>query len=312
MLAWIAAAALAYETDQLTDRDQPLEDALPYANAQMDAEIRAVVHAANAELGCDGDPVAARDVVARLLRGYADNPRLVLHRGLLRSFGFGAYSYLLETGPIDRRAFLDRSDIYGGISIWRSPILGGAGPASTILLAGVLMGTDKLDHFLVNGEDLWRASRDGADDERAKRLGTRTENNFFGLKTSLAFSWGDLRADWDGYQFYRAQFRDGGMLQLDELGCIAQRRPFDWAEWVDPGWDEVINPSVYTKGVQKAVTRRLQAEKATICAQYAVWGTDELREARAAALADRATYRGAKAPDGVDPFALDVLCGGSP
>lgn len=310
-IAWFVSSALAYETDQLTDRDKPLIDSQPYANAVMDTLLQELVEEMRGE-SCDADDDKLRDVIARHLREHTDGVERVPERGFWRSFGYGYYGAALERAPIEKRTFADRSDIYGEIPFFRGVILHTAGTCSTINMGGVLIGVDKVDHFLTTGYDLWSASRGGKSDAAAIRWSTHSENTWLGHFTSGGFSYGDIAANWDGYQFYSTLLTPKSVLGRDEAGCVVRQRDWDWAEWVDSDWDEVTNPNVYTRGVQKEVSARLLEERDSICASYARWGRAAYQEGLATRLASPVTGSNAKAPPRSDPFKLDELCAGEP
>lgn len=308
MIALLVSTAFAYETDQLTDRDAPLADALDYANATMNDLLDAIVADLDAKPHTAVAPVT-RGVIAWRIRHDVDYTERLHGRGFWRGFGYGHYSVALETGPIDRRSFLERTDIYGGLGLFQSLILHVAGPCSTINLAGFHVGTDKIDHFLVDGYETWRHSHDGTDDAGAIDWATRTENTWLGHYTSGAFSYGDLRADYDGYRFYAGLLGPDSVIGLAADGGVVRKRSWDWTEWVSADWDEVLNPNVYNRGVQKGVSARLDADRASVCASYARWGDDRYRTALAARVAAPPDWAGPRAPARFDPFQLDALCG---
>ncbi|MCB9689823.1 MAG: hypothetical protein H6735_32590, partial [Alphaproteobacteria bacterium] len=136
----------------------------------------------------------------------------------------------------------------------------------------------------------------------------RTENGKYGLETSEAFSFGDLRADRDGAAFYDGLLDpERGVAEVGEDGCLRLTRPFTWRDRITWEYDEVLNPPVYTPEVQLAVTRHLEAHRDAYCASYAVWGegyAEHLQEL----LREPLPYVTAEAPPRSDPFHLDELC----
>ncbi len=300
-------AALAYETDQLTRRAEPLEDALDAANAHMNVLLAGAVARTNEENRCAGPDAAIRESLARHIYRLTSRDTKIKGRKGLRGFGYGAYSAWLETGPVDRRTFQDRSDIYGAVEPEESLILATAGICSTVQLGGILVGTDKVDHFLGEGYAYAVVSRMGKKPERAIKWGTGTELTFFGFLTSSAFSFADLRANWGGYQFYTTLLDVDSAFARDEEGCVVQTRPFDWTEWLDTDYDEVLNPSVYVNHVGDDVTDRLLAHRESYCEGYEMWGQG-LPERVVSALDTRPPYASKAAPPRTDPFQLDALC----
>jgi hypothetical protein len=304
----LVSVGLAYESDQLTWRTVRLEDALPAANDHMDELLDQAVAAANAQSGCVGSDRELRWVLARELHRVVGTRATVEARGQLPVMSFGAYAAWLETSPIERHTFTQREDIYGGVAARQNLLLATVGPCSTIRLGDVLVGTDKIDHFLVQGFLYFRRSRQGDLPERAVRWGTFTERSYWGMATTKIFSYADLAANYDGYTFYAGLLGPGSVLQRDERGCVEQARPWDWTEWVDWRYDEVLNPSAYRPVILTEVDARLLERRDEVCAAWREQPWLDSAE-RAAALMDEALpYDLRRAPMRMDVFALDRLC----
>lgn len=299
--------ALAYETDQLTDRGVPLQDALDVANERMNTLLAEAVLRTNRETACEATQEDTRQSLARHIFRLTSRETYVEGRKGLEGFGYGAYSAWLETAAIDRRSFEDRHDIYGRVGVGDSLVLAEAGICSTVQLAGVLLGTDKLDHFLGEGYAYAQISGWGRRPERAIRWGTATELTFFGLMTSATFSFADLRANWDGYRFYTSLLAQDSVVTRNPNGCVELSRPFDWSDWIGPEYDELLNPPVYVDRVQEAVSVRLAEQRETYCRGFEEWGSG-LPERTMAALDAPRPYVGPAAPRRVDPFQLGALC----
>ncbi len=249
-----------------------------------------------------------RRAVARQVFHLAATNTHVPRRGPIRGMGAGRMAALLEqVDGVERRAFDDRSDIYGDLTWWHSVILRAVGACSTIRLHGVDVGTDKVDHFVEEGFVYFRVSRWGADPDRALRHGTRTERGTYGLVTSKAFSFGDLAANHAGYRFYAGLLGPESVVGRDAEGCAVRTRPFTFAEWVEPTWDEVLSPNVYTRLVQRGLDRTLDAREDALCASYAAWA-----EGHEAWLAEILATPGpdvrGRSPARVDPFRLPERC----
>src|SRR5688572_3779953 len=103
MLLLVSSLALAYETDQLTQRSEPLEDILDLANDKMNAMLAEAVAKANKETRCEAPPATTRQVLARSIFQIVSRDTYVKGRKGLEGFGYGAYSAWLETGPVKRR-----------------------------------------------------------------------------------------------------------------------------------------------------------------------------------------------------------------
>lgn len=311
LLVLLLIPAAAYETDQLTDRDEPLADAAEALDAWMTRTLVLAVSETNAQTQCRGSERHLRQVLAHSIhRRTADDTHLS-NRGLVRGMGYDRVMAFLEESPVvERRAFPERGDLFGLAKLDEAAILATAGVCGTVKLAGVLMGTDKPSHFTDVGYDYYRRSRDGLRPSRAVRYGTRTERSYYGSMTSSSFSYADLRANWDGYRFYAGLLKPGSPVQRREEGCLEVVAPFRWADWVDWEYDEVLNPSVYTAGAQAAVDRRLTLDRDHYCGQYQALGGADFDAKLAENLAKSPHYYGDKAPPREDPFGLAERCAG--
>jgi len=273
----------------------------------MDELMQRAIHRTNDKLSCEADPVRTRRVFARLLHNETARGVRVAHRGMLAQFGFDAYSAWIESGTLPRREFIDRSDVFGRVSASDSVVLRAVGVCSTVRINDTLLGTDKLDHFLDLGYTYAKSSNWGRRPERAVQLGTRTELRGLGLWTSMVFSYADLRANWDGYLFYRDLFQLHSPIALGADGCVGQRRPWGWSEWIDDEYDEVLNPSVHTDRVQARLWERLRDDPAKYCeaAGDIVAGHTAHLESL---FSERPVYVGPGSPTREDPFSLGALC----
>jgi hypothetical protein len=293
-LVLCATRADAYESDPLSARRDPPADATILANAHATELLGGAIDRVNALTECQGDDRAMHVALAKEVARTMTDKRTVPSRGRQPQMWFGAYAAWLEEGPIERMDFRDRTDVYSNVRISNSAILRVFGPASTIQLAGVLLGTDKIDHFWVQGYDYFRVSKDGLEPERAVRWGTRTELGIWGEATTGVFSYADLAANYDGYQFYATLLSPTSGIVRDDEGCVRMVRPFDWAEWIDWHYDEALNPSVYTEGIAADVERWTTSSGNGICTDDEVWETARTSVENSAQR--EGYYVGAKAP----------------
>ncbi len=309
--AWmvIIGLATAYETDQLTDRHLPLRDITPAANAKANEIVRQSIDETNRRTGCDAPVARTRRVLARRLHHNLASKKPVWSRGLFRAPGYTVYSHWMETDPaVERRSFArPRTDIYSSLAVWHSFVLSTAGTTSTFRLGDVLMGPDKPDHFFDLGWRYWKRSREGSEPLRGIRWGAATENTIYGMFTSKTFSFADLAANHAGFVWFDQLLEVDGDIVRGDDGCLVQRRDFDWRDWVSDDWDEVLNPSVHTRLVQRGLTRHLRRHREAYCASYAQWG-DGHAEHLAAKLAERPVYAQGRIPQRSDPYQLDRLC----
>jgi hypothetical protein len=311
MMLWLVTAALAYETDQLTDRHIPLADSLVVSNEVVNARLSAAVDAANARTRCKASDRRTARVLAREIYARTGQPASIPSRGFLRSPGFTVYSVWMETDDaVERRSFPDpRGDIFSELGFLESAVLATAGTASTFQLAGVTLGSDKPDHFWDLGFAYFERSRWGAQPERGIAHGVATEYGIYGLATSNTFSWADLAANYAGYLWYEQLLSDTSELQRGEDGCVVQVADFDWAQWVTWEWDEVLNPPQFTPVVERGVQRHLFANRESYCASYDAWAGASHAVYLHEALSGAPLYAQGAPGNRRDPYRLDVLCG---
>lgn len=128
----------------------------------------------------------------------------------------------------------------------------------SVLIDDVFVGPDKVDHFFDQGYAYWQVSRYGKNLKQALNHGVSGENGYFGLKASGVFSFADLRANYMGYLFYKDMFDlEIPLFSVTEKGCLTKERPFDWKNWIDWQWDELLNPSYYKPTLFKKIRKHL-------------------------------------------------------
>ena len=192
---------------------------------------------------------------------------------------------------------------------------------------GVLMGIDKLGHFLAQGFQYYERYRElSASLPEAARFpairdyGHEQELGQLGIATGGVYSFADLAANWAGMSFFLALFDDVDIegdkharyFEQNADGTVRRVRDFHWAEWVSPDWDEVLNPAGIEKRVlYDKVARNLRrrpgppnAQRPSICEMYrrdpsAYLGPN-------AVLRPRTKYSVPERAASVAPYALDV------
>jgi len=272
LLALLLAAlpAGAYETDPLSGRDAPFADATPVLDAQADAILARAIARTNERTGCRADDATTRRILAKSIERQTDPNRLVRHRGPIRAFGFSSYSAWMETDPgVPILAYPHQADIFSDIRFGENLILRLWGSCGAVRMGDVWVGSDKFDHFWDLGWVLYDVSRDGADPEAALLYSLRDEAGRRGYHSSGSISYGDLRANYDGYRFYAGLLGEGSIVRRGPDGCLVSTRPWDWMEYVDRDWDEFLNPSAFTPAARRGIDRHLEGKDALICAMDA-------------------------------------------
>lgn len=252
----VAVSAVALETDQYYTWGLPLADATAALNAKINLEIRRSLSAASAS-NPGGPPMCP--AIARELRSR-------VHFWIFQPIEIWAtHSPLvprLPATPEDELAFR-RIDLYGNhgpfdVGMW-------VPDSPTVEVGGVRFGTDKLSHFFSSG---WRyyqkyhaAKARGLSDQQAQdaaiHWGIIEERTITGLLTDGVFARGDLEANFGGMRFYLSLCEGPDPMVALEANQWKVRRPFDWREFVTPGWDEAYHVSIYSASRWRKVRPRL-------------------------------------------------------
>lgn len=243
---------------QLSDSKQSFND---WVNQQLEKGVQELNKGAHSDRHFSEDPL---DVFAEIFLGlmpelitpieihFLKNLRSIpFHKPL---FGIYRHATPRDMGPV-------------GFS---APIF------PTLKFDGILLGVDKLGHFFAQGFEYMSKYRDekltswGQSEEEllesVRTLGAESESGIYGFKTTGIFSYADLAANWQGFQFYRALL-DGPnpYIKRDETGRWVLARRFDFADYVTDDWDEVLNPNLYW---DKTFEKKMQREYRRHCHEF--------------------------------------------
>lgn len=267
LLAGAAACLSANEVDQFTQRERyagSLPDSLCRLNLLTNRLLGQAVDLWNKRFGPGGRQAAPagqqaayhylalyiHNVVAREDRSNLPEeeeyvPEQVDVFQALAKSGRGPLQALLED-PEYEGIYLERLTD----NVYRDAFPSAYNVTFVVKVAGVLAGTDKIDHFFDQGYEYWRLSNDGANAARAINYGVDSEYGWFGLIPAGVFSYADLRANWRGYQFYLCL---PSLFQIDQHGRMRQVRRFDWRYWIDWQFDELLNPNAYSDAMYNQI-----------------------------------------------------------
>lgn len=240
----LAGAAAAYETDQYSNRLAPLGDSAPVLNREVNAAIE--------------------DLAAHW-KGPRDDGRMVMavfHR-------IGGYFWVdrlerwaMNSPEVDKLPTPRRQSMYRGLPLRATRVAAMFGIGPTFRLGNVLIGSDKIGHFLSQGRKFWQRWQRNGNEQRAADTAARVEAGIFGGITTGAYSNSDLVANYEGYRFYRSLFEDGiidgkpAILAWQD-GRWRVQRAFDWNDHVNDYWDEALNPNAYSRPLRHALQVRL-------------------------------------------------------
>ena len=256
LAAW-AGEARAIETDQYYAWGRDVADSTDAVNAKFNLELSRVLARINA------DDAGAHAECGDVRKSIVAHFRLMIFHELELWVANTPLVDRVPSGAEDAHEFRQRyvHHEHGALEFVNM-----MPPSPTIRLAGVLVGTDKLTHFLSQGSWTYRSYRNavekGQTRDEAERsaidLGILTERSILGLAASGVLSLADLEANYQGMRFLRSLCDDEPpMLEREESGW-RMRRPFDFRDWVTPEWDESYQPSVFAKRRWKHVQHTLE------------------------------------------------------
>lgn len=194
-----------------------------------------------------------------------------------------------------------------------------------IQVSGVLIGLDKLGHFIAQGFEYYTYNQslpagmsESARYDAVRRQADQQERHQLGYATGGVFSFADLAANWQGMLFFMSLFAD---IQVEGQrhtrfferapdGHYRRVREFHWSEWISSDWDEALNPSLAESAILYQKLKHnfdwRSAGQPSICDEYkrdadAFFGPRQ-------ALRPRASYTLTPGPSGY-PIDVRVLCG---
>lgn len=92
------------------------------------------------------------------------------------------------------------------------------------------------------------------------------EDNQWGMKGSMARSYGDIAANVEGFKFWSDLTEgDRPYLKMNTFGQWEQVRSFDWTEYVSHAWDEGVNRSDFYPSIEERVEARIQEVLGSRC-----------------------------------------------
>lgn len=133
-----------------------------------------------------------------------------------------------------------------------------SGLAQTVQTNGIYFGIDKLSHFGSTGRRylkhyLKKMSEGHTKEEAIRsaiRFGLSNEAGILGLWPSGVFSYGDMEANYQGFQFYLGLCLEGEETLLENVeGKWKLTTNPDIRNYVNPYWDETFNRSYFSRGI---------------------------------------------------------------
>jgi hypothetical protein len=241
----------AYETDQFSNRQQFIHDSTSIMNKQVTLAIAYAITG---------------------LRGSRDDMNVV--NGIYYKIGGKHWvdkleRFAMDSDDVERLSTPPYDSIYSGHPLYATRVAALFGVGPTLKINHVLVGTDKLGHFLSQGRKFYRRWVRVNDERKAAEHSAYTERAIFGQMTTGSYSNADLVANYEGYLFYRSLFEDNiipgkpAILAWENDHWVMQR-PFDWADHINDYWDEALNINHYDAKLYPYMKTRLL----TFCDDY--------------------------------------------
>jgi hypothetical protein len=222
----------AYETDQFTNRLQPIKDSTALLDEQVNLSI------AKAVADWKG-PRKDRKVVTAIYNDIGG-----------KHWVDKIERWAMNSEDVERLQLTRWESIYRGHPLWATRVAALFGVGPTIKVNNQLIGSDKLGHFLSQGKKFWVRYQKLEDEAKAAEHSAYTERALFGQMTTGVYSNADLVANYEGFLFYRSLFEDDitpgkpAILVWTGEGWEVQRE-FTFADHVNEYWDEALNINHY-------------------------------------------------------------------
>lgn len=297
----VPAAAIAYETDQFTDRDNPIADSTAILNQKVNETIAGIV----ADWDDGPDEMAVVNAIYHEIGGHHWVDKLE--------------RWAMKSGRVEKLDTPRYDSVFSGLPFYALRVTSFFGVGKTIRVNGVLIGSDKIGHFLSQGRKYYRRYLKTGSEAAAAKRSAFTERAIFGRMTTGSFSNADLVANYEGHRFYRSLFEDNivpgkpAILRWDGDGWAIQRE-FDWSDHVNEYWDEALNINHFDALLYKHMHERLislcpeywanptlytVADEASLLEKYAHLGLRNTRELRLDSLCPVQEFLNGKAAQGV-------------
>jgi hypothetical protein len=249
--AGLPAAAIAYETDQFSNRDALIADSTDVLNEQVNATIEAIV----ASWDKGQDELAFVDAIYHEIGGHHWVDKLE--------------RWAMNSDQVEKLDTPRYDSVFSGLPWYALRVTSFFGIGKTIRVNEQLIGSDKLGHFLSQGRKYYKRFSKSASESKAAEHGAYTERAIFGRMTTGSYSNADLVANYEGHRFYRSLFEDEiipgklAILRWEDNAWVMQRE-YDWADHVNEYWDEALNVNHFDALLYKHMHERL----VSLCPQY--------------------------------------------
>ncbi len=234
------------EVDSFTKRSQPLADSLEQLNKKSNEYFRQAIDEAN-----EKKDSCHEKTLYKSMRKYFNNQ----YRGDLGK-------YIVEAKDFDSSIVTVEESIYQDFKWYQSFVQGFWArrfkdpTAANINVGGVLVGTDKFEHFMGSGYLYYRKNYIKGEGVRAAmEIGYSAETGFMGAITTGVKAYGDLAANFNGMRFWNhvlqkyddilgTQYNIGPYVECKNNEWVMVKE-MNWADYVDYSFDEGLNCSAF-------------------------------------------------------------------
>ena len=247
------------EVDSFTGREIELADSLELLNKKSNEALRSAIDEAN-----EKDKGCKEKVLYKKMRRYFNNQ----YRGKLGK-------YIVDANDFDKHLITVGDSIYQDFKWYQSFIQGFWArrvtdpTAANLNVNGVLVGTDKFEHFMGSGYLYFRKNYLKGEGVRAAMdIGYSAETGFMGAVTTGVKAYGDLAANFNGMRFWNhvLQKYDDVLGTQYNIGpyveCKGSKwelvKEMNWADYIDHSFDEGLNCSAFpSTKMQDLVQKRI-------------------------------------------------------
>lgn len=244
LVIFLYFGAYSFEIDNYSCRyDKAVTDSSAAVNAETNTRMKAAVSKVNT-YGSGAQTKVCDD--KRL--------KLFLANGIASPW-MGNLETWADEAPIPKCKKKKSESVYSKFGMLESPMSGAAGLGPVIKLNGIFVGTDKLSHFMTEGLRYYEAFKKDNSVKSALDVGNRDEHGMYGLRSTGIHSYGDLAANYQGFEFWKQVTEGPNPYFKCKDGVWSQARDFKWEDYVNPAFDEAINCNLYSTDVMKEKVR---------------------------------------------------------
>ncbi|MGI9272229.1 MAG: hypothetical protein ACR2QT_10670 [Woeseiaceae bacterium] len=242
LVSW-PSVVVAHETDQFTNRTDPIADSTQVLNREINNAIADVAN-----------------------NKHRDDDRMAFVNAMFKELGSPLLvdrieKWAIDSPEVEKLKTGRYNSIYSDLPFWTVRVTKVFGVGETIRVNNQLIGTDKLGHFVSQGRKYYRRFLRYESEEKAAEQSAFAEWAVFGRISNGNYSNADLVANYEGHRFFRSLFENdivpgkSAILRWQGDRWIVQRQ-FDWADHVNEYWDEALNINHFDAMLYKEMYKR--------------------------------------------------------